>query len=256
MVSVSASAGKAARLGKKLKSEDARIRLSAVLALGNSSDKAALRYVASALSDSDAKVRAAAAASAERLLRRKQSKKLKSKVIATLKKMSTSDPDRMVRKQAKAAITEKHFPKGGTYIHLTKIATNSWPHYVGPAADQSLRKALIESGRGLYPDWPTGKAPSKKQLQKLNAKAYAIGGGVSGYSAEPGGIGTVITCNLSMHIATYPKMSIKATASGGGSVEAGSSESEIKQASIECVEAIATHLMKNKLIPGVGVLSQ
>jgi hypothetical protein len=239
----------------QLESSDYKIRLSAAANLGKVGDQRAVEPLISALDDSNKSVRSVAATSLGKVVQGSTPEKLRTRALDALRRAAAKDKDSLVRKQAKRALDSIDAPAqaaGGIYVDvgdMTDKASKS------SAMRQLMRKTVEQTvkknGSSMFTSWPGGKAPTAKQIAASKTQAFHVDGTLVSLSTESKGATTLVSCKISMLIATYPKKSMFGFLDGGAKVQAGSSPKEIQYAQEDCVAAVIEDLVSRKIIPTI-----
>jgi len=254
-----AKADKVDKLIKQLQtSSDYKVRLSAALNLAKIGDRRAIGPFIKALKDSDKTVRGVAAASLGKLVDSSTKKSLRDQAIAALKESRDKDGNAFVRKQAgKAYDSLKKLSggggvvAGGIYVNVAGLGDKTGNANLVKLMERTIEKAFSKSAPEMSLAWPGGKDPSKKQLTSKKMKAFHVSGTLTNLDVKPSGSSTIVTCKLSMLIATYPEKSMFAFLNGGANVQASSSPRDIGYAKEDCVSAVVEDLVKKKIIPTI-----
>lgn len=254
-----AKADKVDQLIKQLEtSSDYKVRLSAALNLAKIGDKRAIGPFIKALKDSDKTVRGVAAASLGKLVDSSTSAKLRDRAIAALKEARDKDGNAFVRKQAgKAYDSLKKLSggadvvAGGIYVNVSGLGDKTGNATLIKLMEQTIHKTFNKSAPDMSLVWPGGKDPSKSQLASKKMKAFHVGGTLTNLDEKPNGSTTIVSCKLSMLIATYPEKSMFAFLNGGANVQASNSPRDIGYAREDCVTAVVEDLVKKKIIPTI-----
>ena len=267
----SAHADRIDRLVKKLRSsKDYKIRLSAATSLAKSGDKRAVRALIKALKDKDKNVRGVAASSLSKSARKNGSKKMRKLARNALTRSSKKDKNKFVRRQAKralASLSAKPKRKGttggggggggdlaaGIYINVGAMTDKAsddgkMRKLMRKTVAKTIRKKAKES---MTTEWPGGKEPNAKQLRAKKAAGYHVDGTLVSLATEQRGAMTLVSCKISMLIATYPKKSMFGFLDGGAKVQAGKSERDVRYAKEDCVAAVVEDLVARKIIPTI-----
>jgi hypothetical protein len=256
----SAHADKVDTLIKRmLNSSDYKQRLSAALNLQKTGDKRAIPAYIEALSDSDKTVRGVAAASLGKLVNSNTSAKVRKRALAALKKVSARDSNAFVKKQAQKAYNAvKNLGSGGAVAGATiyvNIGTMSDSTNTGKKMTKMMRDITLKTFRkkapGMATAWPGGKKPSKKQLKKAGTAGYYVDGTLTKVDVDQNGSSSLVGCNVSMLIASYPDKSMFGFLKGSAKVQAGSSDTDIGYAKEDCVGAVVEDLVRRKIIPTI-----
>lgn len=254
-----AKADKVDKLIKQLQtSSDYKVRLSAALNLAKIGDKRAIGPFIKALKDSDKTVRGVAAASLGKLVDSGTNKKLRDRAIAALKEARDKDSNAFVRKQAsKAYASLRKLSGGGTvtaggiYVNVSGLGDKTGNAKLIKLMEKIIHKTFDKSAPEMSLVWPGGKDPTKKQLTSKKMKGFHVGGTLTELKEKPNGSTTIVSCKLSMLIATYPEKSMFAFLNGGANVQASNSARDIGYAKEDCVSAVVEDLVKKKIIPTI-----
>jgi hypothetical protein len=241
---------------KQLRSDDAKVRLSAALNLGKLSDKRAIPALVDALSDSDKTVRGIAAAALGKLMDGTVEEKLRDRVITELQRVSEKDPEGLVRSQAEksynATKSLRSRPKGGGGGRQIYVS-------VGPMSDDT------KTGQSML---PLMKLTVEKTIQKKapqiqmkftdaelkanpNGAGFYVDGTLQKLDVKKTGAAATVSCNLSLLVATYPQKSLFGFARGSASVESGSSQKLIDEAKQDCVAAVVEDVVAKQIVPTI-----
>ncbi|WP_199350954.1 HEAT repeat domain-containing protein [Haliangium ochraceum] len=235
---------------------DYKLRLSAAINLGKLGDERAIPALIGALKDSNENVRGAAAASLGTVVSERTDKRTRDRAAKALTGLKR-DSSNFVRKQAKRAYDRINSmpsgdPKaGGIYINIGAMSAKA------PSAPSSMRKLMRGTAEKTFGNkassmqlsWPTGKDPSAQQLRKSKVTGYHVDGTLVALESESKGGATLVSCKVSMLIATYPEKSMFGFLDGGARVQAGSSSRDIQYAQEDCVSAVVEDLVTRKIIP-------
>ncbi len=230
-------------------SKDYKVRLSAALALAKIRDPRSIPAYIGALRDPDKTVRGVAAASLAKVVDASVDKKRRIQVLAALKQTMENDRNSFVREQAKKTfgILEKirASPVGKVYIDVGAMSAKG---------DESVRALMKkETANALSSSISSarvgGKPPSKKQLKSMSA--FHVDGSLVSLTTNKQSGATLVTCKVSMLIATYPAKSMFGFLKGGASVQASFSERDIQLAKEDCVAAVVEDLVKKRIVPTI-----
>jgi hypothetical protein len=235
-----------------------KVRLSAALALAKLRDKRAIPAFLKVLSDPDKTVRGVAAASLGKLIDGGTDPGLRAKAERALKRAASKDKNKFVRDQAKKALAA--LAKigtgggggGGIYVDIgamsAKVANGKKLRGV---MKTTVEKTLAKKASSFLTTWPGGKSPSAKQLSASKTTGFYVDGTLVDLSTKPGSGMTVVSCKVSMLIATYPAKSMFGFLDGGAKVQAGTSTQDIEYAKQDCVTAVVENLVATKIIPTI-----
>jgi hypothetical protein len=252
-VPASARADNVTDLIKQLKKgSDEKIRLSAVLGLSKLSDQRGVQPLIDALKDSDRNVRAAAAIGLGQVVDPTTKPAMQKAAIAALKAAAKADKSDIVRSRARdaakaiAALAASAgttggagLPPGSVYIDLGPMA----------ASDAKLKQAMRATAQATFGKsakswataWPGGKTPTAAQLTGINA--FHVDGTVVDVKVS----GDVVSCKISMLIATYPDKSMFGFLKGGASVQGGTTDRD----KADCVSAVVEDMVMKKIVPTI-----
>jgi hypothetical protein len=223
-----------------------------------------------ALKDSDKTVRGVAAASLGKIVDESTNAKSRTKAIATLKSVASSDSNSFVRKQAQKSydvlksLGGSSGPStgggtGGTYVNIGLMSAKvTDSDKIRAHMRKTVQKTFKKKASSMMIDWPGGDAPTKSQLSSKKVKAFHVDGTLNELSEAKSGSSTTVTCKVSMLIATYaPQKNGKVDKSmfgflkGGASVQSSSSAKEVQYAREDCVSAVMEDLVARKIIPTI-----
>ncbi len=256
----SARADKVDRLVSQMRSAgDYKIRLSAALNLakiGDTRPKVINAFIA-ALKDGNRTVRGVAAASLGKLVDGRTSASLKRRAISALKDRVRRDSNSFVKRQATRALKKLEAGggsgggRGGVYVDVGRMSSKKGAG--GEKSRLAMRKAIITTfrrkARTWMTSWPGGRSPSRRQLKAKNMAAFYVDGTLTTLKEQPRGSSTVVTCKVSLLLASYPSKSMFAFPSGGAQVTTSSSARQIRLAKEDCIAAVTEALVGSKIIP-------
>jgi hypothetical protein len=246
------------RLVAQLEGEsDHKLRLSAAINLGKLGDKRAIPALTEALSDSNDSVRGAAAASLGILVDASTDQKTRQRVLTVLDRLVKRDGSDLVRKQAERAqvrirkLPTQSAPSGGIYVNIGAMATKAAqaPGKLKQLMRSTTEQTFSKRASSMMTSWPAGGEPSTQQLRASKTSAFHIDGTLVTLETQNKGGATLVSCKVSMLIATFPEKSMFGFLDGGARVESGSSPSEIQYAQEDCVTAVVEDLVSRKIIP-------
>ena len=240
---------------------DYKVRLAAALGLTTQQDARGIPALIKALADDDKNVRAAAAVGLGKLITEKSDPAVRAKAIEALTSSAQGDSSDFVRKQAdKAAEVLRKLGGGGSSITPTsgKIFVDIGPMSAKTEGNndklrdvmhKTTEKTFGKAAKDMMTTWPGGKSPTKPQLTSQGITGYHVDGTLTDLTTKTSGASTIVSCKVSMLIATYPEKSMFAFLNGGASVQATSSPSEIAFATEDCVTAVMEDLIAKKVVP-------
>jgi hypothetical protein len=214
-------------------------------------------------SDSDKTVRGAAAVGLAKLVDGSTEKRLRSQAIAGLDRASQGDSDPFVKKQAQKALIAlrsvddtAQVTAGGIYIDLGPMSAKaSGADALREVMRKTVKNTFGKRARDMMLAWPGGSTPSRSQLEAKKVTAYHVDGTLTDVGVKEKGNSAVISCKISMLIATYPEKSMFGFLNGGASVQASSSPDDVELAKQDCVVAVVEDLVTKKIIPTIQTRS-
>ena len=247
-----------------------RIRNSAALnliKLDDPSTKVLLALSKAVINDSDADVRATAAAGLGKLGPRAKGS-VKGLVIKNLQQAASNDSSDLVKQQANKSLatlgagggsttsgggTNTTGGGGGIYVNIGPMSSKT-----GGANDAKLKammvkvagQTLTKSGPHMSQTWPGGP-PSKNALAAKKTSGFYVDGTLNTLTVKTSGGGATISCKVSMLLADFPDKNMFGFLNGGASVTAGSSQSDQDMASMDCVQAVIENLIASKIVPTI-----
>jgi hypothetical protein len=240
-----------------LGASDNKVRLSAALNLARTGDSRAIPAFVRALRDSDESVRGVAATALGRLVTADTPMDHRERVLAALRRVGQSDSEAFVRERARhafrgiRALPEPAVAAPAVYVDVGPMSddTRSGSDF-RPAMRQTISTAIQRRGGELATEWPGGN-PSRAQLQQNGAQAFHVDGTLTELTTETRGRNTVISCKVSMLIATYPEKSMFGFLNGGANVQTGSSPAQVERGQRDCVLAVVENLVTSRVIPTI-----
>lgn len=240
-------------------SKDYKIRLSAAINLAKLGDQRAVPAFVSALEDSDKNVRGVAATSLGKLVNGSTAAKTRDRVVSALESAAAKDPEEFVREQASKAveaISQVGSGGGSIYVDIGAMtAKTGESEAMRDLMRTAVEKAFAKKAAHMMTAWPGGKSPSANQLRDSKMKAFHVDGTLVSLDAQSKGSTTLVSCKISMLIATYPKKSMFGFLDGGAKVQASSSPTDIKYAKEDCVMAVVEDLIAKKIVPAIETRS-
>jgi hypothetical protein len=246
------------RLIAQLEGEsDYKIRVSAAINLGKLGDQRAVPALMSALKDGNENVRGSAAASLGSLIDENTKPDVRQRASKELEGMAKRDSSSLVRKQAERAFERiRKLPagspkSGGIYVNIGSMATKAAqaPAKLKQLMRDTTEQTFSKRASTMMTAWPSGKEPSSQQLRANKTTAYHVDGTLVTLDIQTKGGATMVSCKVSMLIATFPEKSMFGFLDGGARVQAGSSPDEIQYAQEDCVTAVVEDLVARKIIP-------
>jgi hypothetical protein len=246
----------------QLKNGEDKIRLSAAVSLSKLGDQRAVQPLVDALKDSDRNVRATAANGLGKIVSAKTDPKLRTAVATALASAAKNDSSSIVKKNAQQAkdlvdaisstssssssSSGSSVAKGGVYVDVGPMDAK------GTGSDAKLKAAMrsttlstfSKSAKSMATSWPSGKAPKQSDLDKAGVQAFHVDGNVTEVKSSGG----MVSCKISMLIASYPDKAMFGFLKGGASVQGGSNEETDK---VDCVSAVVEDMVMKKIIPTI-----
>jgi hypothetical protein len=251
-------------IGQLSRGADYKVRLSAALSLAKLGDPRAIPAFVRALgSDGDKTVRGAAAVGLAKLVDGSTEKRLRSQAIAGLDRASQGDSDPFVKKQAQKALLAlrsvddtAQVTAGGIFVDVGPMsAKTSGADALRDVMKKTVRTTFGKRAHDMMLTWPGGSAPSRSQLEAKKVSAYHVDGTLTEVTVKEKGASAVISCKISMLIATYPEKSMFGFLNGGASVQGSSAADDVELAKQDCVVAVVEDLVTKKIIPTIQTRS-
>lgn len=248
---------------KDLEADSDKVRLAAVLNLTKLGDaKAILPLVKVLGNDGDDAVREAAAVSLGKLAANSKGS-IKNLVISALKKAEANDSSGRVKTQAAKSLTALGATGGGTSTQPSTGGKNGIYVNIGPmssktgdaAVDSKMRPAMVKVSQqtltrvasSMATTWSGGGAPTSAQLNQKGFQGFYVDGTLNELKVSGG----MVSCKISMLLASFPDKSVFGFLNGGAKVEGGSSPKDIALASDDCVAAVVEDLIAKKIVPTI-----
>ncbi len=234
-----------------------KVRLSAVLSLGKLKDARAISPLSRTLiDDSDRNVRSAAAVALAKVVTEKTPAEVRGQVLEVLSTAASEDSSSLVRKQAEAAkatiaALEAASVTGKIYVDIGPMASKASSALDAKLKDlmrKTAQKALAKSAPDMMTTWPGGKSPTKGQLSKQGVTAFYLDGTLTEIKIKEKGASTLVSCKISLLIATYPDKSMFGFLNGSASVSASQSAQDIELAHQDCVAAVVEDMVAKKAV--------
>ena len=251
-------------LVRQLETDDSdKIRLSAALNLSRLGNARAILPLAGALErDGSESVRAASAVGLGRLVTDKTEPRVKAKAIAALTRAKDSDDSELVKAQAARALkaigaTEAVTPRpgGSIYVNIGPMSSKTGD----AAADPKLKalmvkvatRTLAKVASNMATAWPGGSAPTKAMLDAKSTQGFYVDGTLNDLKVKESRSSATVSCKINMLLASFPDKSIFGLLSGGASVQASGSATDIALAREDCVSAVVEDLIAKKIVPTI-----
>lgn len=233
-----------------------KVRLSAVLSLTKLGDARAITPLQRVLADdSDRNVRSAAAVGLAKVVTEKTPSDTRQSVLETLTTAASDDTSSLVRKQAEAAKNtiaayEATSVTGKIYVEIGPMASKAASSYDAKLKDlmrKTAQKAITKSAPDMVTTWPGGK-PTKGQLSKQRVSAFYLDGTLTEIKTKEKGASTLVSCKISLLIATYPDKNMFGFLQGSASVSASQSAQDVELAHQDCVAAVIEDMVSKKAV--------
>lgn len=262
-----ARADNVAELVRQLGDDDSdKVRLSAALNLTRLGDPRAILPLAKALgNDADKTVRGAAAVGLGKLVTDQIDARIRKAAIAALTRARDSDDSSFVQAEAGKALkaigvsggsaaVQAPNTGGAIYVNIGPMASRT-----GDAAVDGKLKALMVKvanrtmsrvASQMATTWPGG-APTRAMLDARSTAGFYVDGTVNEMKVKESGSSVTVSCRINMLLASYPDKSIFGLLSGGASVQASGSATEVALAREDCVSAVVEDLIAKKIVPTI-----
>jgi hypothetical protein len=179
-------------------------------------------------------------------------------VLSALRRVGQSDSEAFVRERARASFRSiRALPAPAAAAPAVYVDVGRMSDDTGTGAGfrdemrSTIRTAVARGGGGgMATEWPGG-SPSRAQLQQNGAQAFHVDGTLTELTTETRGRNTVISCKVSMLIATYPEKSMFGFLNGGANVQTGSSPAQVQRGQRDCVLAVVENLVTSRVIPTI-----
>ena len=246
----------------QLSDSSAKVRLSAALSLTKIGDARAIAPFSAALAnDSDKNVRATLAVGLGVLVTDKVKAPQRAAAISALTK-AQKDDNEFVRKQADKALTTIKDGVGGSD---TPVASGSIYLELGPMASKikeptldfpavmrkTSQKTVARVAKDMATTWPGGKSPTKAQLEQKSVQGFYLDGTLVEMTTKEKGSSTIVSCKVSMLIATLPEKSMFGFLNGSATVDASTDPADVADAKKDCIDAVVEDLVTKKVVPTI-----
>ncbi len=244
----------------QLSDGSAKVRLSAALSLTKIGDARAIAVFMTALAkDTDKNVRATVAVGLGVLVTDKVKAAQRTAAISALTK-AQKDENEFVRKQADKALTtlkgagtsEPAVAAGSIYLELAPMASKIKDTVDFPAVmRKTCQKTVAREAKDMATTWPGGKSPTKAQLDQKSVQGFYLDGTLVEMTTKEKGSSTIVSCKVSMLIATLPEKSMFGFLNGSATVEASTDPADVADAKKDCVDAVVEDLVTKKVLPTI-----
>jgi hypothetical protein len=249
-------------LVSQLSDSSEKVRLSAALSLTKIGDARAIpAFVTALTNDSDKNVRATVAVGLGKLVTAQTKAAQRSAAINALTAAAKDESD-FVRKQAEKSLQTvkgggsepgNSGPSGGIYLEIGPMS-NKAKDSVGDMVAimrQTSQKTLGRVAKDMALTWPGGKSPTKAQLDQKSVQGFYLDGTLTDMTIKEKGAATIVSCKVSMLLATLPDKSMFGFLNGGASVEASKDPADIASARTDCVDAVVEELVAKKVVSAI-----
>ncbi len=257
-------------LVKQLDSDSDKVRLAAAINLTKAKDARAIIVLAKHVNadvESDATVRSASASGLGQLVTAATKSSMKNLAVKALQRAEANDPSDMVKKQAAKALTAitgtsgggsaasgaGTSAAGGVYVNIGPMSSKTGTN---DPTNRALMvkvagKHLTKVAPAMVQVWPTGKAPTKAELDKKRMMGFYVDGTLNSLTITKSGSSARVSCKISMLLASYPDKAVFGMLSGGAAVDGSASPKDIALASEDCIVAVVEDLIKSKIVPTI-----
>ncbi|HVV81743.1 MAG TPA: HEAT repeat domain-containing protein [Kofleriaceae bacterium] len=238
---------------------DFKVRLAAALSLARLGDPRAIPGFLAALDDSDKTVRGAAVVGLGKVVDASSSELTRKRVVAALDKLAHGDPSDPTTRQAiktRDAIAKLGpsvtVTAGGYYINLAPMTAKAkGTEALRDLMRETAQKGLLKVDPRITVTWPNGKEPTQKDLDKAKVRGYYVDGAIQEVTVVEKGSASLVSCKISMLIATFPGKSIFGFLEGGAKVQGSNTPKDIEAAKQDCVTAVVEDLVAKKIMPTI-----
>jgi hypothetical protein len=243
---------------------DYKTRLSAAIALSKLSDQRAVPAFIDALTDDDKNVRGAAAIGLSKVVNSQTKPAMIKKAIAALENVKDNDPSSFVQKQAEKALDTLNNLGGGgggnanagIYVNIGDMsAKTSDAEKMRNLMRSTTLKMFGKAATNMTTSWAGGGVPTKKQLDAKGVAGFHVDGTLTDLDEKVKSGQTIVSCKVSMYIATFPEKSVFGFLNGGASVQASMDPADVAAAHGDCVSAVVEDLVQHKIVPTIQTRS-
>jgi hypothetical protein len=250
-------------IGQLANGSDYKVRLSAAIALAKVGDQRAVRPFINALGDDDKNVRGAAAIGLSKVVNSQTKKRDREDAIKALSDVKDNDPSSFVQKQAEKALDILNQLGGGggnanagIYVNIGDMsAKTSDAEKMRSLMRSTTLKMFGKVATNMTTSWAGGNVPTKKQLDAKGVAGFHVDGTLTDLSTKEKSGSTIVSCKVSMYIATFPEKSVFGFLNGGASVQASTDPSDVDAAKGDCVTAVVEDLVQHKIVPTIQTRS-
>jgi hypothetical protein len=243
---------------------DYKSRLSAAIALSKLSDQRAVPAFIAALQDDDKNVRGAAAIGLSKVVNSQTKPALVKKAIEALQDVKDNDPSSFVQKQAEKALDTLNGLGGGgggnanasIYVNVGDMSAKTTDaEKMRNLMRSTTLKMFGKVATNMTTSWAGGNVPTKKQLDAKGVAGFHVDGTLTSLDEKVKSGQTIVSCKVSMYIATFPEKSVFGFLNGGASVQASTDPSDVDAAHGDCVSAVVEDLVQHKIVPTIQTRS-
>jgi hypothetical protein len=252
-------------IGELASGSDYKVRLSAAISLAKIGDQRAVQPFIDALGDDDKNVRGAAAIGLSKVVNSQTKPKLRDKAIAALQKAKDEDTSSFVQKQAaKALDTLANLTGGGGGGGNAGIYVNVGDMSAKTSDAEKMRNLMRSTTLKMFgkvakdsmtTSWAGGAIPTKKMLDAKGTAGFHVDGTLTDLTEKVKSGSTIVSCKVSMYIATFPEKSVFGFLNGGASVQASMDPADVAAAHGDCVSAVVEDLVEHKIVPTIQTRS-
>lgn len=246
-------------VARMLRADDYKVRLSAALSLTKIGDDDAIPGFIRALDDENRTIRGVAATALGKLVDQRTSSRVRRRALKALSSVARRDRNRVVRARAELAMKEIRASSrtrevsrgGGVYVNIGPMSNEAGGgRKMASLMREAATKAIRTKASGMSTEWPGGR-PSRRELSSRGVSGFYVDGTLTRLSAQSSGSRTVVSCQVSLLLATYPEKSMFGFLKGGARVETGSSARSVQYGKQNCVSAVVESLVTRKIIPTI-----
>jgi len=253
---------------EQLEDSSDKIRLSAALNLTKLGDGKAILPLAKVLgNDSDKNVRSAAAVGLGKLISASTKANVKKLAMSALTKAAAGDSSEFVKAQAEKALKALGGTApaetgngggtggggGGIYVNIGPMSSKTGNAAADPKLRTLMNKIATKTmGRAPHmpTTWPSG-VPTKAQLASKKVDGFYVDGTLNEVKVTTSGSTSIVSCKVSMLLASFPDKSVFGFLNGGAKVQGSSSQRDIDLGMEDCVSAVMEDLIAKKIIPTI-----
>ena len=242
-----------------------KLRMSAALKLAKTRDKRAVAAMAHALlNDSEGMVRRVAALSLAKMVDESVPARAREGALRALESASKSDSDRKVRESAARSLQQLRglrtvAKKSKVFLNIGIPAdlTSKAPKDTAKRMHVAVRRTLREHAPSYSQEWPSGKLPTRRELEKNGANGYYVGATVAMLQVKKKGGRAEVNCTVSVRVNPWSgrdgnekwAANKAASATGNGKVVGSNTASGIDGATRDCLLAVVEQVTARQVVP-------